>query len=460
MFVLFLAVLLAGACARTPGGADEDIRQESGVFLYLSCPGKPAADLRFQLAGLRFMTRDGVWLERPLERGVDAADCAAAQVLLGELSLPPGRYQRMAWRFSAAWVAGDKKAYALALPGRDGEIELEADLTVPPDGRTAFFAEWEPDLSVADAYLFEPRLTVRGQRMAMADVQAYVACEGSDAVVVLDRERDAVAAVIGVGRGPAGVAADPVHNRVYVANSGSCDISVIDTAAGRVISSVPNAGCSPTDLALSADGRWLLAVNPDTDNVSVIDARVLSLVRQIRVGRRPEAILSDPGRGLFYVSCAEANTVAVLDPARAEPVRTLRVGQRPAGLALQGQDLYVANAGSNNLSVVETPAFTVATTIPLPHAPRWVVPGYADRLCVTSAESDEVSLVYAPMRMALKAVPVGQRPGRMATDTERRKLYVAREGAAEVAVVDLAAGRVRAVLPVGRKPRGVAVLGE
>lgn len=459
VLALALAAVLAAACARQPENAGEE-RPNAGTFLYLSSPGKPALDVRFTLVGLRFLNREGMWLDCPVQRSVDAAECAGGQVLLGELALPPGRYQRMAWRFSEARVEGERKSYALALPGTDGELEIEVDLVVPPDGRTAFFAEWEPDQSVEEAYLFDPRLTIRGQRMAMADVQAYVACAGSDVLVVLDRERDAVAAVIGVGRSPVGVAADPGRNRVYVANSGSGDFSVVDAVAGRVVSTVGNSGCSPTDLALSSDGRWLLAVNPDTDNVSVIDTRVLSLVRQIEVGRRPEGIVFDPGRGLFYVTCAEADTICVLDPARSEPLRTVPVGRGPAGLAVQGSDLYVANSGSSNLSVVETPAFAVVTTIPLSRPPRWIVPGYAERLCVTGAASDEVSLVYAPMRMVLKTIPAGQRPGRMAADRVRRKLYVAGEGSAEVTVVDLAAGRVRAVLPVGRQPRGVAVFGE
>jgi YVTN family beta-propeller protein len=458
--LLLLVACLAGACAGTPGQQAEGPRENAGVFLYLSCPEKPANDVRFQLAGLRFQAKDGKWRDVPLDRTVDGAQCAAGQIRLAEADLPPGNYARLEWRFSGAWVAGDRKMYSLALPGEDGTLEMAVDLVVPEDRRTAFFAEWEPDRSVIETYRFEPRFSVRGQRMVMADVQAYVACAGSDVVMVLDREQDTVAAVVGVGRGPLGVASDPVHRRVYVANSGSADISVIDAAAGRVISTVANSGCSPADIALSTDGRWLLAVNPDMDNVSVIDTQVLALVRQITVGRRPAGIVFDPGRGFFYVSSAEANTVSVLDPARSAPVRTVRVGLQPGGLAVFDSTLFVANTGSDSLSVVETPGFAVATTIPTPRAPRWVVPGPADRLCMTSAGSNEVALVYAPMRMVLKSLPGGAAPGRMAADLERRKLYLANEGSAEVTVLDLASGRVRAVLPVGRQPRGVALCGQ
>ena len=459
LLAALLGALLAGGCARLAGEPKDAARDRTGVFLYLTCTRKPATGIRFQLSGLRFMAKDGTWTDCPLERLVDAEESHAGQVLLAETPLPRGTYVRMAWRFGGAWVADARKSVALVLPD-DGTTETAVDLAVPPDGRTAFFAEWDPDQAVVDSYRFEPRFRVQGQRMAMTDVQAFVACAGSDVVMVLDREQDAVAAVIGVGRGPVGVAADPARNRVYVANAGSGNISVIDAAAGRVVATLPNAGCSPTDLALSADGKWLLAVNPDADNVSVFDTSVLSLVRQITVEREPAGITADPGRGLFYVASAAANTVAVLDPTRAEPVRTLRVGLRPTGLAVLDSVLYVANTGSDNISVVEPPSFAVATTIPAPGAPTWVAPCPADRLCVAGAGADQVSLVYAPTRMVLKTLPGGRGPGRMAADLERRKLFVANEDSAEVAVLDLVSGRVRAVLPVGRQPRGVAVPGQ
>lgn len=454
---LVLVLALAAACAGVGGQPEPAGPKGSGVFLFLSSPRKPANDVRFSLTGLRFMTKDGVWTEAPLERTLDSVQCAEGQVKVAEFALPPGSYLRMAWRIGAAWMVRDNKTFTLALPGADGSHEMEVDLSVPAGGRTAFFADWDPDRSVIDSYSFDPQLTVRGQGAAMTDVQIYVACFGSDAVVVADRERDEVAAVIGVGRGPVGVVADPARKRVYVANSGSDDISVIDSGAGRVVSTFSNSGCSPTEIALSADGKWLVAVNPDTDNVSVIDTALGSLVRQIGVGRRPVAVVFDPSRGLFYVSNADSNTVSVLDPTRAAPVRTVRVGQRPGGMTVYNSVLYVANTGSDNLSVVEAPAYTVTTTIPAPHSPLWVAPGHADRLCLTTAASNEVSFVYVPMRMVIKTVAAGRDPGRMATDSMRRKLYVANGDSGEVTVVDLASGRVRAVLPVGRQPRGIAV---
>jgi YVTN family beta-propeller protein len=51
--------------------------------------------------------------------------------------------------------------------------------------------------------------------------------------------------------------------------------------------------------------------------------------------------------------------MAVLKP-------TIPVGNRPQGLAVtpNGKEVYVANSGSNSVSVIETVGNTVATTIP------------------------------------------------------------------------------------------------
>ena len=57
----------------------------------------------------------------------------------------------------------------------------------------------------------------------------YVANFGSDDVTVIDGATNA-ASTVGVGTNPAAVAVNPVTNKIYVANAGSNDVTVIDGA--------------------------------------------------------------------------------------------------------------------------------------------------------------------------------------------------------------------------------------
>jgi YVTN family beta-propeller protein len=67
-------------------------------------------------------------------------------------------------------------------------------------------------------------------RPAEAAPFAYVANGGSNNVSVIDTATKTVVATVGVGLGPDGIAVTPEGTHVYVANSSSGTVSVIATA--------------------------------------------------------------------------------------------------------------------------------------------------------------------------------------------------------------------------------------
>src|SRR4051794_8439313 len=50
------------------------------------------------------------------------------------------------------------------------------------------------------------------------------------------------------------------------------------------------AGTSNSLLDVSPDGRWLLAANPDNDSISLVDIHARKMIREIKVGRKPEGV--------------------------------------------------------------------------------------------------------------------------------------------------------------------------
>ncbi len=62
-------------------------------------------------------------------------------------------------------------------------------------------------------------------------------------------------------------------------------------------------------------GRVIVA-NPDTDSVSVLDARSGRVVRHISVGHAPQTVAVDEQTARIFVANAGDNTVSVLDAAR------------------------------------------------------------------------------------------------------------------------------------------------
>ena len=79
-----------------------------------------------------------------------------------------------------------------------------------------------------------------------------------------------VTATVPVGTSPYGVAVNPARTKAYVANKGSNNVSVIDTATNMVTTTVP-VGTSPYGVAVNPAETKAYVANKGSNNVSVID---------------------------------------------------------------------------------------------------------------------------------------------------------------------------------------------
>jgi YVTN family beta-propeller protein len=127
-------------------------------------------------------------------------------------------------------------------------------------------------------------------------------------------------------------------------------------------------------------------------------------VLRIAVGRHPTAMLLNPNKTRLYVANSNDDSVSVIDTDNDREIERISVrlseavppGNSPEGLALSGDDLYVANAHSNSVAVVE-----------LNHRTGWENKAPGNR---TSQEEG-----LAPARSRVKGfIPTGQYPSALA----------------------------------------------
>jgi len=455
-----VAAVVMVSCVHNHATPPPAALNQGRVFVYLSCSKKPAADIVFQLAGLAFMNDAGQWVEVSLDETVASDKVCGKQVKLSEFLIPAGKYEQMKWAITEARMIRGKKTFSLALPEPEGEHVVAVDFELSARQCIALFVDWDPQASVFNRYLFQPRVAVRKQGIEIKKILLYVTDTDSDAVTVIDRQRDRVVAAIAVGRRPMGIVANSDGTKVYVADSGSNSISVIDTDARKVIDTISNFGYSHAELALSGNGRWLYTTNPDSDNVSVIDTVSQTVSTRVRVGREPVDITYDQNRTKVYVANRGDNTVSVIDATTPAVEATVTVGLSPTGLAVQGDKLYVTNAGSNTVSIIQLGSFVVVKTVDIGQRPMKALSGLSGWIYVTSGDGNEVHFLYRSMELVTKNVPVGDFPTYMVMDTLRRKLYVVNSFSDTVSVIDLATKRAVGLIDVGRRPHGIAAVSE
>jgi YVTN family beta-propeller protein len=148
----------------------------------------------------------------------------------------------------------------------------------------------------------------------------YVTNVNDNTVSVIDTATNTVVGLpIAVGSGPIGVAVTPDGTKVYVANNGSANVSVIhtatkDPASKSVVKTVP-VGNFPTGVAVTPDGTKVYVANMTDNTVSVIHRPGNTVVATIPVGNAPFGVAITPDGTQAYVTNAVDNTVSVINTA-------------------------------------------------------------------------------------------------------------------------------------------------
>jgi len=467
--VVFFLIFLFASCALKPGIKEPRYSNEGQVFVYLSSSQEPSMDITFVISGMSFMNRDGIWFDVPMKpRTVNSIKLSRNQIKLREFYLPEGKYKKLKLIVTEASLKRDNKKRSLALPQAVdnqliyGELLVDIDFNVFYRESLCLFVDWDINRSIVDKYLFQPGLVAKPQGLEIKNILAYVSNEGSNCVTIIDRQEDLVVGTIAVGEAPRGIAASSDGTRIYVANSRSNSISVIDTSVNRVSATIDNLGYSPEELALSWDDNTLFATNPRSNNVSVIDLASNIAIARINVGEKPIDIVADTERRKIYVSNYYSLSISVVDMVTRVVEHTINLRSNPKYLALCDDRLYVGNESVNDVYVVNIPYIPSYTidTVNIGSRLERLVCGLTNRVYAGNLAFDEISFLHTGLDMITKNIAVGRSPAGMDVDAMRRKLYVSNKLSEDVSVIDIKTERVVKTVPVGKKPHDIVLVAE
>ena len=168
------------------------------------------------------------------------------------------------------------------------------------------------------------------------------------------------------GSRPVALAVNPSTERIYVANAGSDNVSVIDSASSTVITTIA-VGHSPRGIAVDPGVNRVYVANSGSNEVSVIDGESNEVVATVAVGEEPWGLAADPNTGRVFVSNRGSSTVSVIDGRHNLVVAIVPVGDLPTGVAVNPDKgrVYVASSGSGALGVIDGVSNILFATLPL-----------------------------------------------------------------------------------------------
>jgi len=263
---------------------------------------------------------------------------------------------------------------------------------------------------------------------------------------------------ITVGSYPLGVAYDSSNGYVYVANSNSSTVSVINGATNKVIANIA-VGSYPFGVAYDSSNGYVYVANEGSNNVSVINGASNKVIANIAVGSSPLGLGYDSSNGYVYVTNWGSNNVSVINGASNKVIASIAVGSWPWGVAYDSSNgyVYVTNEGSNNVSVINGASNKVIASIAVGSYPYGVAydssNGY---VYVANDDSSSVSVINGATNTVIASIAVGLGPWGVAYDSSNGYVYVANEGSNNVSVINGATNTVIASIAVGSEPAGVA----
>jgi YVTN family beta-propeller protein len=145
----------------------------------------------------------------------------------------------------------------------------------------------------------------------------------------------------------------------YVTNGGSNTVTVLDVVNVRVDRELA-VGQKPVAVAASPIRNEVYVVNSGAadglGSVSVINAENNTVAGAINVHRQPVSIEIDSTGGLAYVANSGSNTISVLDLKARREIAAMGAGEEPvdARLSPDNKTLVVANRRGNSVSLFDT----------------------------------------------------------------------------------------------------------
>jgi YVTN family beta-propeller protein len=234
-----------------------------------------------------------------------------------------------------------------------------------------------------------------GDASAAGD-RIYATMMGADEVVAIDGASRTIGAHIPVGSSPAILLGTPDRSKLYTANWGDNTISAIDVASTKV-------------RTIALDGRpWVEAMSPDgasvyaglgSNEIAVIDTESDTITRSLPFDTLPASITVSPDSKTLYVARLGDNTLEAVSAATGELVHpAITVGSAPAWITISpdGSTVYTLNFLTGDVTVVDTDAWSVSTTVALGSDSAGIVGNVSPDgsvLCVTDYGTRDVAAV-------------------------------------------------------------------
>jgi YVTN family beta-propeller protein len=206
------------------------------------------------------------------------------------------------------------------------------------------------------------------------------------------------------------VSVDEAGRRVYIAHA--TQVEVLDADTSELVGTIPNTPGVHGVAIASEFGRGFISAGK-SDSVIIFDLKTLKPLGEVKVGKKPDAIIYDPAT----------------------------------------KHVYAMNGDSNNSTVINAADGKVAGTIDLGGGPEFAAADGKGSVYINLEEKAETVHIDANAMKVLHHWPLA--PGGTATalafDPQTRRLFAGCRGGQLMVVLDADSGKVITMAPIGER---------
>jgi YVTN family beta-propeller protein len=277
------------------------------------------------------------------------------------------------------------------------------------------------------------------------DNYVWVANSGSNNISAISDSKDTVFATYGGFSTPDGIAWSPYDGCVYVSNSGANNVSTFFPGSGTIEYNT-SVGGSPGGIIYSnyLGLNLIVVANSDTANISIEDDSSGYIDYTVALAASPLGIAYDSSKNeLFVANYLSEGTVSVLNDTSnlLSPTSAIEVGKFPVGVVFDphDDDIYVANSESGTVSVIADSDNSVISTISVGTNPWGITYDPAlDEILVACSGDARVYVINATYDDVVDDAQLTTTfsPEGIAFDSASGMAYVADYAGNNVAVID------------------------
>lgn len=438
------------------------LEAEGEVYLYLEPFPRGSERLTLALESAEAVASDGAAVPLELALAEVSASTSSSQRLLAWGRLPPGAYRGFLLKVRRATLESEGAVSDLLVAAEPARVD--ASFAVARRKATVLWLWFHPEDSVRKGFALAPAFSAGSPEAPLADLVGYCSNTGSDNLTLFDERARRVVGVLPTGRGPAGIAVDPLRRRAYLALSGEDQVAVLDIQSGEEITRIPlRPGDGPRELGLTPDGSLLVAVNARSGTAAFLDPAMGTEISRVTTGDGPTALVLDRSGRRGYVLNRRSASITVLDLPNRAVVTVVGTDPEPvrAGLDRAGTRLYLIAAGSPYLTVLSLPDLALARRVQVGMGASALAVDPRTDFVYVGGRDDDWLRVYDPVSFfPMRRFEVPGPVGLTAIGDADNVLFTVVPSRRLVGANDLVSGRSAGTMDVGEDPYQAALVGE